>query len=174
MKIGVIADTHGNVEAAKSALFLLKEHGAEIFVHIGDGIADTIDIEAENGLHIEKIPGNNDLFFDLPEERLFDWNGVKAFALHGHRQGINRYLGQVEYLEILSDLAWKAREHGAEMLLFGHTHAPEDLTINGVRLLNPGALDFGTIEKTCLLIDTVNMPQMTLFLKIDKGVAKSS
>ncbi len=166
MNIGVIADTHGNVDAAKRALFLLKEHGAEIFVHLGDGIADTIDIEAENGLHIEKIPGNNDLFFDLPEEQLFNWNGIKALALHGHRQEINRYLGQLEYLEILSDLAWKAREHGAEMLLFGHTHAPEDLTINGVRLLNPGALDFGNLEKTCLLIDTTHTAYKVLFLKI--------
>ena len=166
MKIGVIADTHGSVDAAKSALFLLNEHGAEIFVHLGDGIADTIDIEAENGLHIEKIPGNNDLFFDLTEERLFDWNGVKALALHGHRQEINRYLGQLGYLEILGDLAWKARDRGAEMLLFGHTHAPEDLTINGVRILNPGALDFGTLEKTCLLIDTAIVPCKILLLKV--------
>ena len=169
MKIGVIADTHGNVNAAESALYLLSQHGVEAFIHLGDGIADTVDIEAKDGLHIEKIPGNNDLFPELPEERLFDWNGVKAFALHGHRQGINRYLGQLEYLNILSDLAWKAREYGAEMLLFGHTHAPEDLTINGIRLLNPGALDLGTVEKSCLFIDTAIASKRTLFLKIGKS-----
>jgi len=174
MKIGVIADSHGNAKAARSALYVLKRSGAEVFIHLGDGIEDILEIESEAGLIIEKIPGNNDPHVNLDEERVFDWGVAKALVLHGHRQGINRYLGQLEYLEILGDLAWKARKAGADILLFGHTHAPEDLEIAGVRLLNPGALDFGTLNKTCLLIDISKEALKTTFIKIAEGVAENA
>ena len=173
MKVGIIADSHGNVKAARSALHVLKRSGADVFIHLGDGIEDILGIESEERLIIEKIPGNNDPRVNLDEERVFDWGVAKALALHGHRQGINRYLGQLGYLEILGELAWKARNAGAGMLLFGHTHAPEDLEIAGVRLLNPGALDFGTLNKTCLLIDISEEALKTTFIKIAEGVAES-
>jgi len=172
MKIGVIADTHGNIEYARAALKKLANLGAKTFVHLGDGLGDTIIIEKEDGLHIEKVSGNNEERHDLPDERLFDWGGAKILAIHGHRQDLNQYMPKPEYLKALTRLAEKARSFGAEIVLFAHTHAKEEVNIDGVSLLNPGALDLGTSEKTCLLIDLSTPERKATFLIVNEGVAE--
>ena len=74
-RIGIIADSHGNLEATAEAILLLKGRGAGLLVHLGDfcdsirhdRAAAMIDILLEHG--VLAVKGNNDF---LVENRLAD------------------------------------------------------------------------------------------------------
>jgi predicted phosphodiesterase len=74
-RIGIIADSHGNLEATTEAIRLLKERGAGILIHLGDfcdsihhdGAASMIDLLLEHD--VLAVKGNNDF---LVENRLAD------------------------------------------------------------------------------------------------------
>jgi putative phosphoesterase len=65
-RIGLIADSHGNLEATAEAIFLLKWRGADTIVHLGDfcdsvypeRTAVMINLLRENG--VLAVKGNND------------------------------------------------------------------------------------------------------------------
>jgi predicted phosphodiesterase len=75
--IGLIADSHGNLDATAEAIRLLKARGAEILIHLGDfcdsilhnRAAAMICLLQENGVFAVK--GNNDFFVEsmLTDER---------------------------------------------------------------------------------------------------------
>jgi len=169
MKIGVIADTHGNLRAARQALARLESMGADIFLHLGDGVSDLGEILPDKTGRLERICGNNEDTCDFPAERVYDWAGMKILATHGHRQGLNPYLPKEKYLRALENLSERARLEGARIVLFAHTHRQEDTHLNGVRLLNPGALDLGTSPKSCLLLDLSRSEPRAIFVELAEG-----
>jgi predicted phosphodiesterase len=65
-RIGLIADSHGNIEATAEAIHLLKWRGADLLVHLGDfcdsvhpdRTAVMINLLQENG--VLAVKGNND------------------------------------------------------------------------------------------------------------------
>ena len=71
--IGLIADSHGNLEATAEAIRLLRSRGAEVIVHLGDFLdsvrrsraAAMIGLLRENA--VQTVKGNNDFLV----ERLF-------------------------------------------------------------------------------------------------------
>ncbi len=76
-RIGLIADSHGNIEAAADSIRLLKERGAGMLVHLGD-FCDSlrrdravamIRLLRENG--VLAVKGNNDFSVErlLADER---------------------------------------------------------------------------------------------------------
>ncbi|MCX5837066.1 MAG: metallophosphoesterase family protein [Deltaproteobacteria bacterium] len=74
-RIGIIADSHGNLEATAEAILLLKGRGAGLLIHLGDfcdsirhdRAAAMIDLLREKG--VLAVKGNNDF---LVENRLAD------------------------------------------------------------------------------------------------------
>jgi predicted phosphodiesterase len=74
-RIGVLADSHGNIEATEEAIRLLKGRGAGALIHLGDfcdsirhdRAAAMIDLLQQNG--VIAVKGNNDF---LVENRLAD------------------------------------------------------------------------------------------------------
>jgi predicted phosphodiesterase len=74
-RVGIIADSHGNLEATQEAIRLLKGRGAGILIHLGDfcdsirhdAAAAMIDRMVQNG--VLAVKGNNDF---LVENRLAD------------------------------------------------------------------------------------------------------
>ncbi len=169
MKIGVIADTHGNLEATRRAFTQLEKMGAELFLHLGDGTGDADEIFDRKPERLEKISGNNEDNYNYPSEKFYEWAGRRILALHGHRHNLNPYLPPDKYRKTLEKLADKARSGGAEIVLFAHTHRTEDSSINGVRLLNPGALDLGTSAKSCLLLDLSEAEPKAIFVDLPEG-----
>lgn len=102
-RIGIIADSHGNLEATAAAIALLKERGAELLVHLGDFCdsirrdreAAMIDLLRENDLLTVK--GNNDF---LVERMLSDGDGPDAA---GGRKML-AFLRSVPVVRVLGDL----------------------------------------------------------------------
>ena len=59
--------------------------------------------------------------------------------MHGHKYDVKNGIYRA-YM--------RAAEKNAELLLFGHTHEPADLTQGNIRLFNPGSIGKGYPRKT--------------------------
>ena len=130
MKILIFSDSHGNVANMEDAVRL--ESPDRIF-HLGDLVRDA-EALAEKFPHIPLtyVPGNCDgRRPDLPEERVFTLEGCKILMTHGH----------IHHVKATPALAVRsAREAGARLLCFGHTHEPLCQFENGLWILNPGSV----------------------------------
>ena len=94
MKIGVLSDTHGNVQGIQQAINTLNQLGVSLLIHCGDIGTETIP--AFRGMHAHFVPGNIDdpkqlrqIIID-PQHTLHDPIGVleiegrRVAFLHGH------------------------------------------------------------------------------------------
>ncbi|MCL2557100.1 MAG: metallophosphoesterase [Treponema sp.] len=134
----VFSDSHGYAPALKLALAWARESGRspDAVAFLGDGLddaesAEMADRRAGFSCPWHKARGNNDFGFATRDSALFELGGSRFFACHGHRHSL--YSG-------LETLAAAARASGANVALFGHTHAPFAKTVDGILLLNPGSI----------------------------------
>jgi len=88
-RIGIIADSHGNLTATGEAIRLLKGHGVDLLVHLGDfcdsvrhdRAAAMIDLLLEHG--VLAVKGNNDFLVEnmlADARRLPDAEGVNVLT----------------------------------------------------------------------------------------------
>ena len=149
--IGIISDTHENVENIKKAVSLFKEKNVEFVIHIGDIISPPSVLLFE-GLKVYFVKGNNDgeveglkkkaeeigcKFYDAVF--LTEYKGKKIIATH-YPSEAERFISMKEY----------------DYVLYGHDHVNCDKRINGTRLINPGAHYPGNGEGTVVLLDVEN------------------
>lgn len=144
MKILVFSDSHGKRDRIES---VIKEHlkfgGIERIFFLGDGLREVLDLEkAYPQLTFDYVKGNCDDVLITNEEKantiyekIVTVGGFKFLLMHGHRYSVKS-----EY-QCAAD---HAIERQADVLLFGHTHRAEDITIDGssgghVRMINPGS-----------------------------------
>lgn len=130
MRILVVSDTHGVDINLKSAL--LAQPTAEVVIHLGDGAAE---MERMRLNYPEKMflqaRGNCDWGSRYPYEGIQMIEGVKIFYTHGHTYSVKAGL----YNAVCA-----AREKGARILLFGHTHNALLDYEEGLYIMNPGSL----------------------------------
>lgn len=144
MKILVFSDSHGKRDRIES---VIKEHlkfgGIDRVFFLGDGLREILDLEkAYPGLRFDYVKGNCDDSLITSAERagtinemLIKAGGFTFLLMHGHKYDVK---SEYQYA------ADHAIEQGADVLLFGHTHRAEDITIDGtsgghVRMINPGS-----------------------------------
>ena len=133
MKLCVFSDSHGVSDNMLHAVYV-DEPDALIF--LGDGERDLKPIRRRYpNLPVHAVCGNCDAGFSLPDKLVLTLEGVRIFAVHGHRH-------DVKYDLSLDYLLRSARAEQADVILFGHTHAPYLETREGILLLNPGACGF--------------------------------
>ncbi len=130
MRIIVFSDTHGNFSAMHK--IFKRNNSADCFVFLGDGLDELEDIKA---IYPEKkilsVSGNCDFGALRPSADVALIGGMRVFYTHGHRYDV-RYS--------TAKLKAKAKELGAKIVLFGHTHCRHyEYTGQGVYLLNPGS-----------------------------------
>lgn len=129
----VISDSHGDVGAVYRALAAQPE--AEAVLHLGDGAADLTAVSsAFPQLAFYQVRGNGDFASDaagIPYAREECLGGKRFFLTHGHLYGVKSDPLRVIYA---------ARERGADVLLYGHTHLPLTDYEDGLHILNPGSL----------------------------------
>lgn len=131
-RIGVMSDSHGSEANVLSAGWEMKN--CDRIIHLGDHVRDAEALNGQTVAPVTALAGNCDWFSDAPTEAVFDVEGVKIFATHGHRENVKS--GMLH-------LSLKAQNLGASLVLFGHTHVPEQLNDGGITFLNPGALRDG-------------------------------
>lgn len=134
MRILVISDSHGDSYAVRQAI--AEQPTAKILFFLGDGEYDLsfLNDVPNAGLFVHKVRGNCDYGSSLPASVIDEVNGVRIYATHG-------YLEQVKYGSGV--LAERARDCGASIALYGHTHVPDTTYCDGLWLVNPGSIREG-------------------------------
>ncbi len=136
MKALVISDSHGATGILRDLLVLVEQQGKpDALIYCGDGIYDVLPYR-QYSLRFWAVRGNCDLSAprDIPAERQERLQGVQVFIAHGN--GYHAKRGP-------QTLCYRAQELGAQVVCYGHSHRPLNEWLQGVLMLNPGALADG-------------------------------
>jgi uncharacterized protein len=145
MRLCVVSDTHRHRHELLMAVKCAQPLDA--ILHAGDETSDVSWLVERVNWPIHAVAGNWDTPTDVfPTEAVVDRYGPRIFLTHGHRHRVK---------EGLSMLAESARQHNAQIVVFGHTHASMAVMLDGIVFLNPGSLaePRGRREKTFALLD---------------------
>ena len=133
MQVLIVADVHGNDNALRQAL--QDNPQARVVFCLGDGVREYEQAQAEEPTRdFCIVRGNCDFMAgDTPAAAVREIEGHRVLCMHGHLHGVKQSLLRAEYI---------AREQGADILLFGHTHVPYGAAHDGLYLCNPGSLGY--------------------------------
>lgn len=147
MRIGILSDTHDQVQRTKSAVAMLVEGGAETLIHCGDlTIADVVD--ECSVLPCYFVFGNCDHDRESLRQAI---NRVGGTCLE--RGGLIS-LGGRRLAVTHGDLDRELRRLAAlepDYLFSGHTHVASDVQKGPTRWINPGALHRASVWTVALL-----------------------
>ena len=131
MRILIVSDTHKSHRNLERVLERVCP--IDMMLHLGDteGGEDYIASLVDCPVHI--IRGNNDFFSDLPQEEEFEAEGRHIFMTHGHYYYVA--LGEERLKE-------EARQRGADIVMYGHTHRPALTREEDLITLNPGSVAY--------------------------------
>ncbi|WP_435098797.1 YfcE family phosphodiesterase [Halarchaeum sp. P4] len=139
MLVGVVSDTHDDLERAERAVAHFEDAGCEVVVHCGDVVAPfTATVFESDDFEFHAVRGNND----------GEWALQNAIGEFGEYHG--------ESAELTLDGAEFAVYHGTsgalvdalltcgdyDYVLHGHTHEHGHEERNGTHRVNPGGLPF--------------------------------
>jgi putative phosphoesterase len=129
MKIGVISDTHVSSFDELNDKIITALAEVDLIVHAGDFVVkDVLDGLKQMG-QVRAVRGNMDsdeLKGILPEKELLEIGGRKIGIIHGWGSpyGIDDRVGNVF--------------SGVDIIIYGHSHYPQNEIKNGVLFFNPG------------------------------------
>jgi len=144
MRIFVFSDSHGRYS---SLAHVLNHEKPDLAVHLGDHADDALFLSKMVNTPMLWVAGNCDPFSSAKTEQIVEWEGHKVYLCHGHTHRVKTSLLALSYA---------AREHGAALALFGHTHIPCDETYGDVRLINPGAVKQGSYAILTVTRDSIS------------------
>jgi uncharacterized protein len=135
MKIGLISDTHDNIENILKALREFNSRHVDIVLHAGDFVSP-IAVESFAGIKLVGILGNNDI--DIPgltsafnkirgelKGEIFEavYDGMKLVIYHGTSSSKKESL---------------IKSGKYDMVIYGHTHRKASDKIGRTIVVNPG------------------------------------
>ncbi len=158
--IGIMADSHDNLEAIRKAVKIFNEEGVDVVIHAGDLISPFTAQEFQNlDSSFIAIFGNND----------------------GERDGLRLAYHDLCYLEDFKELSIGGRQiaviHGSNQILVdalvksgtydvvirGHTHRQE-ITGDGALIINPGeTCGYLSGSKSVVLLEPVDLNYQVLY-----------
>ena len=150
MIVGILSDTHDRVDAMAAGMALLRNRGAEFFIHCGDVGSERV-LDHLAGVPAAFVFGNTD-WDRAALQRYAQSIGVACHPSLAELELGGRKLAVTHG----DDFKLKQRilaEQRHDYLLQGHTHVPADQRVGRVRVINPGALHRAK-EKTVALLDT--------------------
>jgi uncharacterized protein len=151
MLIGIMSDTHNDVEAIKLAISIFRERDIKIVIHAGD-ITSPRMLEYLIDFDCYVVLGNGDIIdsedINLKASSLglrsvgdkveFECCGKNFIVFHGHDVPM--------YREAVSSGKYN-------FIIKGHTHHFENYVSNECRIINPGAV-YGHDESSIAILDT--------------------
>lgn len=163
MNIMVVGDDHGADIFGEAYDQALVTYGhIDAVIHTGDSERDSDEYYRKIcGMSINGVCGNND-FNGTPLSILLKMGGKRIFVTHGHKYGV--YMG-------VQSLYYAGMEKEADIIIYGHTHRADHISVRGVDIINPGSL--GGIRSGCcsyavIIIDLEGNVQIK-FNQIDKN-----
>lgn len=125
------SDSH-NVPLPTRFLEITKENDFILFA--GDGLPGISDFFMQENFFA--VSGNCDAKFK--DEEILKIENTKVLLTHGHKYSVKN--------NMLS-LLLRAKEIGAKLVVFGHTHTPFVETIDGVTFVNGGSMSTNRFGK---------------------------
>ncbi len=135
MRIGVVSDSHKNLDNLKSAVHKLIKEKVQVIVHLGDDYDDAKVLE-EFEVEVVRIPGVFSTYYQdpqIPNRLVREFGGVKTLITHAPTPHKNDPPGELSPQELID------RER-IKVTLYGHTHIPQIKEKTGVLWVNPGYL----------------------------------
>ena len=159
----ILSDSHGRADLVKEAIRRVRPDG---ILFAGDGLRDLTYCDhpiLTEGCPLWAVAGNCDWItsplivggrtLEPETEELIAVEGIRILLMHGHKYGVKSGLGRA---------VARAAQRDADVLIFGHTHAPLELHLRPdsaradfsvtkpLTLFNPGSLgdrrsSFGTL-----------------------------
>lgn len=156
MKVLIVSDSHGQrkeLEAIKKR----HEHEVEAMIHCGDSELPA-DCDEMKGFYA--VRGNCDYDHEYVNERIECIAGYTFYITHGHLHNVKMSLMNLHY---------KARENGAKIVCFGHSHVAGAEMIDGVLMINPGSIVLPRMrkEKTYVMLSMVHSEIEIVFYEAD-------
>lgn len=141
MRLLLFSDSHGSIHHLQTMMSRTQREGTvDAILFAGDGIGDLAYLQASCPVYA--VCGNCDLGSSREEELLLNWGSHQVYLTHGHRHRVKHGL---------SLLTSDARERGANIAVFGHSHKQGATMKDGILCMNPGALSKG--EYAILIMD---------------------
>ena len=137
MKIGIISDTHNNIETTQKAIKIFKSKDVGFIIHSGD-LSSPQMLKLFKGFKCRFVLGNVDIDVELINEESLrlgfgsverssdiTLDGKRILVIHGDDVPVFR----------------KAVASGDyDYIIKGHTHFFENYVSNNARIINPGSL----------------------------------
>ena len=145
----ILSDIHGETTTLR---WLLEEVWKQVgpidaYICLGDGVRDFDNAVAfirqrDEHATLYAVRGNCDFTAAHPDRLVIHLGGLKIYLTHGH---IHRVKGGLDYLRSA------AREAGADIALYGHTHRA-NVEYTTPWMINPGAAE----NDCCALLEIEN------------------
>lgn len=137
MRILVLSDSHHAMRFMEECAFRLEP---DCILHLGDYYPDGFDLKQEfPKAEFYQVPGNCDAYscpVDKPLILMPKIGGLNIYMTHGHRHNV-----KLTTALLLRD----ARDCGADVVVYGHTHIPECYQEkDGLLVMNPGSAGYGS------------------------------
>ena len=124
-----MSDSHRNINNMQYATEQTKP---DAILHLGDHIDDAYELQRRwPSIMVYMVKGNCDFQSLAESELLLTFEGVIIYMTHGHICGVKSGFDA---------LVKRARQQGATLALFGHTHKAIIRQANGLWLMNPGQI----------------------------------
>ncbi len=152
MLIGLISDTHDDMEQIRKVVELFNSRDVSEVIHAGDFVSPfTFEILGNLNAGFRGIFGNNDgdrlLLREKSRDRIYAQPYIAE--LYGMKIAVVHEPTSVEAL---------ASSGKFGLVLYGHTHTPDIRTVNNTLIVNPGKV--ARLHKghsTAVLLDTAKM-----------------
>jgi uncharacterized protein len=122
----VISDSHGRNEVFEQLRQAYPD--AEAYIHCGDSECPPSELKG-----FISVKGNNDIFYDYPEEVRLNIDGLKILVIHSHQYPI---------IVALDRLKAKCSQEQIDLCLFGHSHIYRVARTENCVLVNPGSIHY--------------------------------
>jgi hypothetical protein len=138
MKIGVLSDTHDHLSNLLAALAACREQRIDTLIHCGD-LTGLELVSHFEGFRMIYTPGNMDFATGAIKKR-FEKMRADNFVGSVFRGQFDRVNVAATHSHIESKVMDLVSSKKFRWIFHGHTHQRRDEEINGVRIVNPGAL----------------------------------
>lgn len=156
MRILIMSDNHGEEQVLS---LIIGREKADHIIHCGDFCTNREVLPNQDRITV--VRGNCD-FADVPDDTLWEGDGLRYFVTHGHRYQIKMSLMKLSY---------RAQEVAADIVCFGHSHYPYCDEHDGRLYINPGSVvqPRGYTVPTYAVLETEERGQVKVTYYTSKG-----
>jgi len=152
--IGILSDTHDNLDAVRAAVQLFKDAECTLVIHAGDFVAPFAARElGKAGCPVRAVYGNCDGEKAGLADAIQPFGAIQDAPLEFVEAGLSFLVFHLD-----GPARKAARRSEYDVVIFGHTHKPEVQHAGKTLLINPGEAG-GWISglKTVVLLDPVTL-----------------